>query len=107
MSPEGLLDEIASLNQADQEEAVDASSEIAEDATNRRSPSNKRYYYIDWPIDSDDLSYLNYKSIESLLAVTVQSEIDTQIEIGIIGDDTAYTYKIKHLLRYIIIERYC
>ena len=71
--------------------------------TNNR---RRRFVYMDWPLDSDDISYINYKSLESIIATDLRlsrvegsHHIPTHIEVSIIGQDVAYEYKIKHLLR--------
>lgn len=69
------------------EERVDPSS----------SRDSKRYVYLDWPINSELLSYYNYKSLESLLVHSYTE--NTFIEISIIGNRIADYYKVTNLLR--------
>jgi hypothetical protein len=60
--------------------------------------SSRRFVLFDWPLDSDNLAYLNYKSFESFLANGMDA--NTEIEIMIIGYGVASFYKIGHLFRY-------
>jgi hypothetical protein len=59
--------------------------------------NDKRRIYLDWPYDSDKFSYLNYKSLESFLVHVYNP--DTAIEVIIVADDVAGSYKVKHILR--------
>jgi hypothetical protein len=63
----------------------------------KEEPVPTRRVFVDWPLHSDDLSYMNYKSFESLLAITYTPQ--TMIEIIVISQNTAHHYKIKGILR--------
>jgi hypothetical protein len=57
----------------------------------------RRFVAFDWPLDSDYVSYLTYKSYESFLACCYTD--NTQIEIMILGPNKANYYKVSKLLR--------
>ena len=62
------------------------------------SPSEnvKVKIFMDWGFDSDWFSFINYKSVESLLA----SYPDSSIEVMLPGPPAADYYKFGTLLRY-------
>lgn len=64
----------------------------------RKLNQYKRRIFIDWPLDSDNLSYLNYKSLESLLSCCYGSS--TYIETIILGHHTINYYKVANVFRY-------
>lgn len=57
----------------------------------------KRRIFFDWPWDADKFSYLNYKSLESFLVH--RYGMNTAVEVILVADIVAESYKVKHLLR--------
>lgn len=58
--------------------------------------------YLDWPKESHKLTYLNYKSVESLLSVYPEAKFECLT----IGPNAANYYKVGDVLRYSIQKCY-
>lgn len=76
----------------------------SDDSNNMRSyhpppPSNlyQTKIFIDWPLDSSLLSYINYKSLESLLSCCYNDNYS--IEVMIISPKMANYYKYGSVIR--------
>lgn len=87
------------ISNALSESRLQAMNRTMIDQSSPQTNDYRRLVLFDWPLDSDKLAYLNYKSFESFLANGMDA--DTQIEIMIIGHGVASFYKIDHLFRYI------
>jgi len=69
---------------------------------NKTPLSTYSYIFFDWTLDSDDLDYMNYKSLESYLACCYTD--DTYIEILIVASKVANAYKLHHIIRFVIYD---